>query len=236
MILLLDNHDSFTYNLAEYFYRLGAPVQVYRPHEMTPERWQFPWLGVVLSPGPGLPTDLFQAEVMTGAPANLVEAVDYFVRRGIPLLGICLGHQAIGVWAGATLAPCHQPVHGKIYELHPTGQGLYSGLPTAFQVVRYHSWLIEQLPPDLLADATTQSLGADAAEEIMAIRHSRYPVWGIQYHPEAALTAYGHHVLYRWLQQVQSHHAGHREVTFTLPAEEELPVYMAQMRIPMLSA
>lgn len=222
MLLLLDNHDSFTYNLADYLAQLGYAPIVKRPEEMTSADWNAPYYGVVLSPGPGHPAQVWSYQAArsgatrvaagqkvnperdSSAPASLVEAVGYFASRGIPILGICLGHQAIGLWAGASLATQTEPVHGKIFRLWSTQQGLFDGLPQGFNVVRYHSLALaaDSLPTCLNLDATCVSRhqGAEGQQVVMAVSHKTLPIWGLQYHPEAALTEYGMVVIARWLK------------------------------------
>ena len=216
MILLLDNYDSFTHNLADYLLQLGAEVVVLRPQQLTAIQWLQAWQGVVLSPGPGLPQDPFDryGKLADGAPINLVEAVGYFALRSVPLLGICLGHQAIGQWAGAKLRKGEQPVHGKRYALQHEGAGLFDGLPSPLQIVRYHSWLLvhdAHWPSQLVCDAWCEECSQAPPTDqrplkpaeggaVMAIRHILLPIWGLQYHPEAALTSHGQQVLYTWLR------------------------------------
>ncbi len=221
MLLLLDNHDSFTYNLADYLAQLGHAPVVKRPEEMTWADWQAGYDGVVLSPGPGHPAQVWPYQRIAGSnkvadcqvpntelessiPSNLVETVGHFAGRGIPILGICLGHQAIGLWAGASLASQTEPVHGKIFRLWSIQRGLFEGLPQGFNVVRYHSLALaaDSLPSCLNLDATCTSRhqGAEGQLVVMAVSHKTLPIWGLQYHPEAALTEYGMVVIARWLK------------------------------------
>lgn len=251
MILLLDNYDSFTNNLAHYLRVLGTAVLVRRPQQLTLAEWEQPWTGVLLSPGPGLPKDAFASSIHstgpmpTSAPANLLEAVEWFVQRRVPLLGICLGHQAIGQWAGATLRKGQQPVHGKRYALHHNNLGLYTGVPSPHQVVRYHSWLLDadSLPHHIVCDAWCMEFSIDKPEKqlpassfigpamnraVMAIRHLTLPIWGVQYHPEAALTNYGLQVLNNWLSEIGAHGIGNHISSKTLPADQHFAALSPQ--------
>jgi anthranilate synthase/aminodeoxychorismate synthase-like glutamine amidotransferase len=212
MLLLLDNHDSFTYNLADYLSQLGHAPLVKQPEAMTLTDWQYPYTGVLLSPGPGHPAQLWPKQatlsdirpsIRPSIPTSLIEAVGYFADRGIPILGICLGHQAIGLWAGGALQERSEPVHGKVFSLVHNGLGLFGGLPARFDVVRYHSLTldIQSLPPTIRIDAhcLARHIGAEGQQVLMAISHNNLPIWGLQYHPEAALTHYGMAVLANWL-------------------------------------
>lgn len=187
MILLLDNFDSFTWNLADYVERLGQPCQVIRN---TCEPGQIDWTiykGVIISPGPGTP------QKANNLPLLLRQATDR-----LPVLGICLGHQAIGMYYGARLLPAKQPMHGKISNIFVKDDCMFQGMPPQFGVVRYHSLLLQQLPGCLLPTAWT------ADGELMAMRHYSKPLWGVQYHPEAILTEHGSRLLANWLNLLAS--------------------------------
>jgi len=186
MILLLDNFDSFTYNLVDYFGQLGVHCQVLRNNLPLSEIVNQDYEAVVLSPGPESP---HRAGV-------LMEVLDYYVDK-LPVLGICLGHQAIGIYFGANLVRAQKPMHGKISRIYQTNHALFNGLPPRFNVVRYHSLILENTTKDLVATAFTER------EEIMAISHIKYPIHGIQYHPEAALTEHGLALLRNWLKMYQ---------------------------------
>ena len=168
MILLVDNYDSFTYNLAHLFRQLGAEVVVKRNdepglEELEPER-------LVISPGPGLP------------PPRVVELVR---RSRVPTLGVCLGHQAIVEAFGGEIGPARRLVHGKSSPVHHDGRGLFAGLPDEFEAGRYHS-LAATAVPDVLEVSATCAEG-----EVMGVRHRELPIDGVQFHPESVLTPLG---------------------------------------------
>jgi anthranilate synthase/phosphoribosyltransferase len=185
MILLIDNYDSFTYNLAQYLGELGAEVHVVRNDAITPdEAARLAPSHVVISPGPGTPD---------GAGASLD-----IVRRlapQAPILGVCLGHQAIGQAFGGRVARAGRLMHGKLSPVHHNGQGVFAGLPSPFHATRYHSLIVaEPLPECLEATAATPE------GELMALRHRRYPTHGVQFHPESILTQHGHQLLRNFLE------------------------------------
>ena len=183
MILLLDNFDSFTYNLVDYFQQLGVACEVRRNQEPLAALREIPFTAICLSPGPETPE---RAGVM---PALIQEYGDK-----VPMLGICLGHQALGVHFGARLTKAIRPMHGKLSTIQVKGpQGLFAGLPQAFSVTRYHSLVLQDLPPDLIVTAET------AEKEIMAFRHRSLPLQGVQFHPEAWLTEHGLELLRNWV-------------------------------------
>ena len=168
MILLLDNYDSFTYNLAHLFGALGEEVVVRRNdepglEELAPDR-------LVISPGPGRP------------PPRVVELVR---RSRVPTLGVCLGHQAIVEAFGGEIGPARHLVHGKASPVHHDGQGLFAGLPPSFDAGRYHSLAATSVPPGLEVSATCDE------GEVMAVRHRELPIDGVQFHPESVLTPLG---------------------------------------------
>ena len=168
MILLVDNYDSFSYNLAHLFGALGTEVVVRRNDEpdlehLEPER-------VVISPGPGRP------------PPRVVELIR---RTRVPILGVCLGHQAIVEAFGGEVGQAKQLVHGKASEIRHDGRGLFSGLPERFDAGRYHSLAVTRVPESLEVSATC------ADDEVMAVRHRELPVNGVQFHPESVLTPVG---------------------------------------------
>lgn len=190
MLLMIDNYDSFTYNLVQYFGELGEDVWVYRNDQMTleqlvelqPER-------LVLSPGPCTPND---------AGVSLA-AVERFAGH-LPILGVCLGHQTIGQAFGGRIVRAGQVMHGKTSGVYHTGQGVFAGLPNPFTAVRYHSLVIDKttLPDSLDITAWTQTPDGDF-DEIMGVRHKALPVEGVQFHPESILTEYGHALLRNFL-------------------------------------
>lgn len=186
MLLLIDNYDSFVYNLYHYLGELGAEVVVRRNDAigvaealaMTPE-------GIVVSPGPCDPD-------RAGISLELVRAA---TDAGVPLLGVCLGHQAIAQAFGATIGAAPEIVHGKVSEIHHDGSGVFAGLPTPFAATRYHSLvaLPDTVPPCLAVNART----ADGV--IMGVRHRELPVHGVQFHPESIETRTGHDLLRNFL-------------------------------------
>jgi anthranilate synthase component 2 len=186
MILVIDNYDSFTYNLVQYLGELGAELRVRRNDQVTigeieamaPEQ-------ILISPGPGRPED-----------AGI--SVDVIRRFGpsVPVLGVCLGHQAIGVVYGGTVCRAITPMHGKTSTVVHDGKGLFHGIAAPFLAGRYHSLVIsnEEVPNELEVAARTKEDGT-----IMAVRHRSYPVHGVQFHPESVLTDEGRHILRNFL-------------------------------------
>ena len=182
MILVIDNFDSFTYNLVAYFKELGQEVEVVN-NLSTPESLDFnKYDGVVLSPGPSLPKD-------SGNLLTLIKEI----KGKLPVLGICLGHQALGEASGAVLQRMNKPFHGKVTNIITKGDGLFNNLPEEFCVVRYHSWLIDDLSEEFNITAAT------VGNEIMAFENEPLKVDGIQFHPESILTEYGIDILRNWL-------------------------------------
>lgn len=187
-LLLIDNYDSFTYNLYDYLMRLGAKVEVCRNDEIEVEAIAAMKLdGLVLSPGPERPAK-------AGALMQIVE--NYYQK--LPMLGICLGHQAIGEFFGAKLLKAKIPVHGKTSIIQHTGSGLFKKLPENLQVMRYHSLLLKDLPACLQVTAKTSE------GEIMALKHSELPLHGLQFHPESILSPQGLEILENWLKTLKS--------------------------------
>jgi para-aminobenzoate synthetase component 2 len=197
-ILVVDNYDSFVFNLVQYLGQLGVEAEVWRNDDprltgtdtnadndaaIAGVAQQF--AGVLLSPGPGTPE-------RAGASISLVHAC---AAAGTPLLGVCLGHQAIGVAFGATVDRAPELLHGKTSSVHHTNAGVLQGLPDPFTATRYHSLTIlpESLPPVLEVTART------ASGVIMAVRHTDLPIHGVQFHPESILTEGGHRMLANWL-------------------------------------
>lgn len=194
MLLMIDNYDSFTHNVVRYFRELNATVKVVRNDQISlAEIQQLPLTGIVISPGPCTPNE-----------AGISLAVIEKFAGQIPILGVCLGHQAIGQVFGAQVVRARQVMHGKTSELHHHNRGLFQGLPSPFKVARYHSLLLanDSLPDELIVDAwVTNAMGE---REIMAIRHIELPVWGVQYHPEAIETEHGHAIFRHFLEFCQA--------------------------------
>jgi anthranilate synthase/phosphoribosyltransferase len=218
MILVIDNYDSFTYNLVQYLGELGYEVEVCRNDAITlaevealqPDQ-------IVISPGPGTPDDA----------GISVELIRHF-HRDIPILGVCLGHQAIGQAFGGQVVQARQIMHGKLSAIEHNQQGVFHNLPTPLTATRYHSLIVEEpLPPGLEVTARDGELG-----EVMALRHEHYPVVGVQFHPESILTEYGHEMLHSFLQI----EAGLAEETRPAPepaSEEEItaaPIFVMPIK------
>jgi anthranilate synthase/aminodeoxychorismate synthase-like glutamine amidotransferase len=186
MILVIDNYDSFTYNLVQYLGELGASVQVVRNdgasiesiESLRPER-------IVISPGPGRPEH-----------AGITMAVIRHFGSTVPILGVCLGHQAIGAVFGGSVVRATVPMHGKTSTIEHDGRGLFAGIDGPFIASRYHSLVVadEGLPPDLEVTARTRE-----DSTIMGLRHRRWPIHGVQFHPESILTADGRRMLRNFL-------------------------------------
>jgi anthranilate synthase component 2 len=186
-LLMVDNYDSFTFNLVQYFGELGAEVEVFRNDEIDVAgiAARKPDL-LVISPGPCSP-----------AEAGIsVEAIRQFAGK-LPILGVCLGHQAIGAAFGGRIVRAQQLMHGKTSEITTTREGVFAGLPEKFTVNRYHSLAIarESCPAELKVTAWTRD------GEIMGVRHQALPVQGVQFHPESILTEHGHAMLKNFLEQ-----------------------------------
>jgi para-aminobenzoate synthetase component II len=186
-ILVVDNYDSFVFNLVQYLGQLGVQAEVWRNDDarLSDETTVTQFDGVLLSPGPGTPE-------RAGASISLVRAC---AATNTPLLGVCLGHQAIGVAFGATVDRAPELLHGKTSSVFHTNVGVLQGLPDPFTATRYHSLTIlpESLPPVLEVTAHTRS------GVIMAVRHTSLPIHGVQFHPESILTEGGHRMLANWL-------------------------------------
>ena len=186
MLLMIDNYDSFTYNLVQYFGELGQEVQVYRNDEIDLERIaQLKPDHIVISPGPCTPNEAGVS----------VQVIKQFAGK-IPILGVCLGHQSIGQAFGGKIVHAKQLMHGKTSEIHHTNVGVFSGLPSPFTATRYHSLVIEResLPECLEITAWTDD------GEIMGVRHKTLAVEGVQFHPESILTEHGHAMLENFLR------------------------------------
>jgi anthranilate synthase component II len=187
MLLMIDNYDSFTYNLVQYLGELGEDVKVVRNDELSVDEIEA--LGaerIVLSPGPCTPNE-------AGVSLDVIKR---FAGR-TPILGVCLGHQAIGQAFGGRVIHARQLMHGKVSLIHHEGKGVFAGLPTPYEATRYHSLAIERdtCPEDLEVTAWTED------GEIMGVRHRKLPVEGVQFHPESILTQHGHALLRNFLSR-----------------------------------
>jgi para-aminobenzoate synthetase component 2 len=187
MILVIDNYDSFTYNLVQYFGELGADLVVRRNDQVTLEEVaELRPARICISPGPGTPDD-------AGISNELI------LRFGpsIPILGVCLGHQCIGQAFGGEVVRADRLMHGKTSPILHEGDGVFAGLPNPFEATRYHSLIVrrETLPPELQITAETD------AQEIMGLRHRRYPIEGVQFHPESIMTEPGKRLLANFLRK-----------------------------------
>jgi para-aminobenzoate synthetase/4-amino-4-deoxychorismate lyase len=194
LVILVDNYDSFTWNLAHLLDTAGARVEVVRNDEVTAGQViAAAPAGVVISPGPGFPAE-------AGISIATVSAC---AAAGVPLLGICLGHQAIGAAFGADIIAAPRPVHGTAFPVTHDGAGVLRGLPSPFQATRYHSLIVDEatLPPDLLVTARTDGIP-------MAVRHATRPVEGVQFHPESILTTHGDSIIENFLGSTARARAG----------------------------
>ncbi|MEN9807366.1 MAG: hypothetical protein RL756_1886 [Pseudomonadota bacterium] len=211
MLLMIDNYDSFTYNVVQYLNELGADVVVYRNDEITlaeierlaPER-------IVISPGPCTPNE-------AGVSMDVIRTFG----PHIPLLGICLGHQSLGQVFGGEVVRARQVMHGKLSAIHHTGSGVFRGLPSPYQATRYHSLVVRRdTLPDCLEvtawtvlddaagpDPSDRSQSASRVDEIMGLRHREYPIQGVQFHPESILTQHGHALLRNFLEEAPHGHS-----------------------------
>ncbi len=185
-ILVIDNYDSFVFNIVQYLAQLGADVTVKRNDEVGVE-FAKDFDGVLLSPGPGAPHD-------AGISMSMVE---YCKENTIPLFGVCLGHQAIAEAFGATVSRAPELLHGKTSEIYHQGESVMSSLPQGFQATRYHSLAVERdtVPADLIITCQTES------GVVMGLKHAKYSIEGVQFHPESVLTEGGHRMLAEWLTQ-----------------------------------
>jgi len=194
MILMIDNYDSFTYNLVQYLGELGQDVRVVRNDELSveqvrklaPER-------IVISPGPGTPDQ-------AGVTLQLIEKLG----AQIPILGVCLGHQSIGQAFGGDVVRAREIMHGKTSLIHHTGVGVFAGLANPFTATRYHSLVVEQSTFPQILEVTAWTQRADGSrDEIMGLRHKALPIEGVQFHPESILTEHGHALLRNFVDEVR---------------------------------
>jgi anthranilate synthase/aminodeoxychorismate synthase-like glutamine amidotransferase len=195
MLLVIDNYDSFTYNLVQYFGELGETLEVHRNDALTVDQvGDMAPNAIVVSPGPCSPRE-----------AGI--SVDVIRRYGgeIPLLGVCLGHQAIGEAYGGVVTRASRVMHGKMSQLVHDGTGLFAGIPSPFGVMRYHSLIVERAT--LPAELQVTAVAVDDASEIQALQHRTHPVWGVQFHPESILTEYGRALLVNFLAMSRGFHS-----------------------------
>lgn len=192
MMLMIDNYDSFTYNVVQYLAELGAQIKVVRNDELTvddvealaPEK-------IVISPGPCTPNE-----------AGISMAVIQAFSGRVPLLGICLGHQSIGQVFGGKVVRARQVMHGKTSQIHHRQEGVFRGLSQPFEATRYHSLVVERASlPDCLEITAWTETEAGEVDEIMGLRHKELAIEGVQFHPESILTAHGHDLLRNFLEQ-----------------------------------
>ncbi|MBP7367802.1 MAG: aminodeoxychorismate/anthranilate synthase component II [Pseudoxanthomonas sp.] len=192
MLLMIDNYDSFTFNLVQYLQVLGAEVEVVRNDAMTvdeieklaPQR-------IVISPGPCTPNE-------AGVSLEVIERLG----PTTPILGVCLGHQSIGQAYGGKVVRAGRIMHGKTSPIRHQGQGVFAGLPDGYEATRYHSLVVERASLPQALEVTAWTENADGSfEEIMGLRHREHPVEGVQFHPESILTGHGHALLKNFLQR-----------------------------------
>ena len=186
MILVIDNYDSFTYNLVQYLGEFGADLEVYRNDKITLGRInKMKPAKIVISPGPGEPKDAGISKDVIGSFGKV-----------IPILGVCLGHQAIGEVFGGKIIGAKSLMHGKTSKIYHDGKGIFRGVPNPFEATRYHSLIVERktFPKALTITAETKD------KEIMGLQHKTYPIYGVQFHPESILTLEGKKILKNFLE------------------------------------
>lgn len=190
MLLLIDNYDSFTYNLVHYLGEMGADVQVWRNDALNvQEAMALNPAGILLSPGPATPDQAGICLALTQAAAE----------TGTPLMGVCLGHQTIGQVFGGNVVRCHEIVHGKMGTMRHNGKGVFAGLPSPFEATRYHSLIVDrQTLPDCL-DITAELEDGT----IMGLQHRDLPIHGVQFHPESIASEHGHALLKNFLDELK---------------------------------
>lgn len=195
MILVIDNYDSFTYNLVQYLGQCGAEVIVRRNDEITVEEIEaLKPEAIMLSPGPCTPGQ-------SGVCLDLLKAVLAHASRAleVPIFGVCLGHQAIGEVAGGTVRQARNIMHGKTSMIRHDGKGLFEGMPNPFRAVRYHSLIVQKdsIPPGFYVTATSEDDG-----EVMGMRHESLPIEGVQFHPESVMTEQGMRIIQNFLKML----------------------------------
>ncbi|MEU8780529.1 aminodeoxychorismate/anthranilate synthase component II [Streptomyces sp. NPDC048637] len=190
-ILVVDNYDSFVFNLVQYLYQLGAECEVLRNDEVAPRHAQDGFDGVLLSPGPGTPE---QAGVC-------VDMVRHCADTGVPVFGVCLGMQSMAVAYGGVVDRAPELLHGKTSLVHHEDIGVFSGLPSPFTATRYHSLAVEPdtVPEELIVTSWTEAEDVPGGRIVMGLRHRELRVEGVQFHPESVLTEWGHRMLANWL-------------------------------------
>ena len=191
-ILVIDNYDSFVFNLVQYLGQLGAECTVVRNDEIEADAAK-DFDGVLISPGPGIPEKAGVSIAM----------IKYCAEKKIPLFGVCLGHQAIGVAFGATVSRAPELLHGKTSLVHHKSRGVLAGLPTPFTATRYHSLCVERATVGEDLEITSQT----DSGIVMSMRHRTLPIEGVQFHPESVLTEHGHAMLANWLYECGDMHA-----------------------------
>jgi len=185
-ILVVDNYDSFVFNLVQYLGQLGAETTVVRNDEISVEA-ALDYDGVLISPGPGTPE----------AAGISIPMIKFCAEKKIPLFGVCLGHQAIGVAFGATVSRAPELMHGKTSEIIHNSEGVFANLPSPFTATRYHSLAIERAT----VSDELQITGETEGGIVMSVRHKSLPIEGVQFHPESVLTEHGHAMLANWLTE-----------------------------------
>lgn len=182
MLLLLDNYDSFTFNLYDYLIQCGTSVEVVRNDQIDVDTIGERYSGIVLSPGPGVPKNA----------GRMMEVIERYHTK-LPMYGVCLGMQALAQFFGAHVIKANYPMHGKVSTLESIPHAMFNDIEPPFEVCRYHSLVVEDLPNEL------QALAFTPEQEIMAIAHRKLPLWGVQFHPEAILTTQGLKLIRNWL-------------------------------------
>ena len=194
MLLMIDNYDSFTYNLVQYLGELGQDVRVVRNDELSVE--QIRKLApdrIVISPGPGTPDQ-------AGVTLEMIAKIGTLT----PILGVCLGHQSIGQAFGGKVVRAREIMHGKTSVIHHTGKGVFAALPNPFVATRYHSLVVDKTSVPAVLEVTAWTQDADGGiDEIMGFRHKALPIEGVQFHPESILTEHGHALLRNFLHEVR---------------------------------